>query len=108
MILSKKESMKHILINLISNAIDAMPRGGDLTINCRRHEEVIELSIIDTGIGIPPDILSSVFNPFFTTKLSENGTGLGLYIVYEQVQRLGGYITVNSFVDKGTTFIIKF
>lgn len=108
MILSKKESMKHILINLISNAIDAMPRGGELTINCRRHEEVIELSIIDTGIGIPPDILSSVFNPFFTTKLSENGTGLGLYIVYEQVQRLGGYITVNSFVDKGTTFIIKF
>ena len=98
------ESLNHILINLISNAIDAMQTGGVLTIRCCKSEKKIYFFISDTGVGIKKEDLDNIFHPFFTTKAPGKGTGLGLYIAYNEVQRFGGEIRVTSQVNKGSTF----
>ena len=102
-----EESIKYILINLISNAIDAMPDGGVLTISCEKAQETLNISCADTGIGINKKDLENIFNPFFTTKPPGKGTGLGLYVVYNEVQKLAGNIRVTSQEGEGTTFYIK-
>ncbi len=99
-----QESLKHILINLISNAIDAMQQGGILKIQCDKEEDKIHFFIIDTGVGIKKEDLDNIFHPFFTTKAPGKGTGLGLYIAYNEVEKFGGEIKVVSEVNKGTTF----
>lgn len=101
-----QESIKHIFINLISNAIDAMPDGGVLTIRCEKKQDMLVLSCSDTGIGIDEKDLDNIFNPFFTTKPLGQGTGLGLYIVYNEVQKFAGDIKVSSKTGKGTDFYI--
>lgn len=106
-IVTTKESLKHILMNLIINAIDAMEQGGKLSIVCHQAENYLSIQVEDTGIGIPEEIIDSIFNPFFTTKPPNQGTGLGLYITYNEVQKLGGRITVNSTLNLGTIFEIK-
>lgn len=98
------ESLKHILINLISNAIDAMPDGGALTIKCSKLDEKLVYEISDTGDGIKEQDLNNIFHPFFTTKSPGKGTGLGLYIVYNEVEKCGGEIKVTSKYEKGSTF----
>lgn len=103
---TSEEALKHILINLISNSIDAMPMGGKLEIEGFIKEGKLYLIINDTGIGIAEKDLSSIYNPFFTTKLPNKGTGLGLYIVYNEIQKLGGSISVKSQLNKGTNFKI--
>lgn len=103
---TSEEALKHILINLISNSIDAMPMGGKLKIEGFIKEGKLYLIINDTGIGIAEKDLPSIYNPFFTTKLPNKGTGLGLYIVYNEIQKLGGSISVKSQLDKGTNFKI--
>ncbi|SFI26310.1 amino acid-binding domain sensor histidine kinase [Tindallia magadiensis] len=102
-----QEAMKHILINLISNAIDAMPEGGRLTIGCEKQQDRLLLSCSDTGIGIEAENQEKIFNPFFTTKAMGKGTGLGLYIVYNEVKKLAGKIQVESIPGEGTTFRIS-
>lgn len=101
---TNQESLKHILINLISNAIDAMPDGGMLQITCRLKNNMLTVTCSDTGTGIKDEHLEQIFHPFFTTKGPGKGTGLGLYITYNEVQKLGGDIRVTSKAGKGTTF----
>lgn len=101
------ESLKHIFINLISNAVDAMKNGGQIYIQAIIEGSMIALNVSDTGHGIERDDLARIFNPFYTTKEPGVGTGLGLYIVYNEVEKLGGSIDVISEPGKGTSFMIK-
>lgn len=100
------ESFEMIMFNLIINAVDAMKNGGELIIDCTETEETITVRVSDTGTGIPEEIHANIFNPFFTTKENRNGGGLGLYIVYNEISKLNGKITVESEVGTGTTFTI--
>lgn len=98
------ESFDMIFINLISNAIDAMDQKGRLTIRIYRTESEFYVEVSDTGSGIEKDILGDIFNPFFTTKATTKGNGLGLYIVYNEVKKMNGVIEVTSEPGEGTTF----
>lgn len=104
MVAMQVESFDMIFINLVSNAIDAMGPAGKLTISVEREEREFTLEVTDTGTGIDEDILNDIFNPFFTTKGNAKGTGLGLYIVYNEVQKMNGEIEVRSSEGAGTTF----
>ncbi len=96
--------LQHAIVNLIKNAFDAMPRGGTLTITTRASEEHVDVDIEDTGSGIPEDIRSRIFEPFFSTKPIHQGSGLGLIISKEVVERSGGTVEFTSRVGVGTTF----
>lgn len=100
------ESLDMIMINLIINAVDAMENGGEIIIDCSKEEESVKITVSDTGYGIPEEIRANIFNPFFTTKENRNGGGLGLYIVYNEISKLNGKITVESEIGSGTTFTI--
>lgn len=102
------ESMKHIFINLIANSIDAIKSDGEIDIHCVPEKNQLRIEFVDTGCGVPEELLNQLFNPFFTTKAPGQGTGLGLYIVYTEVEKLGGHIQVNSKIDKGTMFVLTF
>src|SRR5574341_867102 len=97
--------MKQVFINIIYNALQAMPRGGNLRVRLTaddRRETMVEIE--DTGVGIPPQNLEKIFEPFFSTKEDGDGTGLGLSISYRIVQNHGGRIVVESTVGRGTLF----
>ena len=111
--------IEQVLINLAVNARDAMPRGGRLSIGTRlvhRHAahlagqpdvapgDFVEISVTDTGCGMPREVLQHLFEPFFTTKAEGKGTGLGLATAYGIVKQHGGWIEVNSEPDRGTVF----
>lgn len=102
-----EESLKHILINLIDNSQDAMEHGGYLIIRCYEKDSNIIFIIKDNGCGIEKKNIHNIFNPFFTTKPPGKGTGLGLYITYNEVEKLGGEIKVFSKIDVGTSFHVK-
>jgi signal transduction histidine kinase/CheY-like chemotaxis protein len=110
--------LENALLNLCINARDAMPDGGQLTIETgnaqvtpaqaaatpeARPGEYSALSVIDTGYGMPPDVMARVFEPFFTTKPLGQGTGLGLSMVYGLVRQSGGHVQISSTVGTGTT-----
>ncbi len=95
------------VLNLAINARDAMPDGGTLRIAVERGDGVARVSVADTGCGIPEPLVDKVFNPFFTTKATGKGTGLGLAQVYAVVQQSGGSVALASTVDVGTTFTIE-
>ncbi len=96
--------LRQAFTNIFQNAIDAMPEGGELRIHTKLRDESLELTISDTGHGIPEDIRSKIFLPFFTTK--EKGTGLGLALVQKIIVSHGGTIDVESSMGQGTTFSI--
>jgi len=108
LILCDVGGVQQMMVNLMVNAIEAMERGGKLTIrtDCSSGEEV-RIVVSDTGKGIPESALPHLFEPFFTTKDSERGTGLGLSVVYGVVRAHGGTIDVKSKVDEGTAFTIR-
>ena len=95
-----------VLINLVTNAIQATDAGGRITLALRASVEQVQIAVQDTGCGIPESDLSKIFEPFFTTKGVGQGTGMGLYVSWGIVTKLGGLITVESQVNKGTTFTI--
>ncbi len=94
--------IKQVLVNLIKNAMQAMQRGGRLTLASGATPDAVWLSITDTGGGIPPEQLQRIFQPFYTTK--EKGTGLGLMIVQRIIRDHGGRVEMDSRVHQGTTF----
>ena len=99
--------MKQVFLNLINNAVSAMPRGGTLVVRTRRAAESVEVEFKDSGIGIPPENLGRIFEPFFTTKPEVSGTGLGLSVSLGIVRQHGGTIEVVSEEGKGSTFTVK-
>jgi signal transduction histidine kinase len=99
--------MMQVLLNLVLNAVQAMPESGTLRVAAvREGEQYIRLTVTDTGHGIPPDVLPTIFEPFVTTKARGQGTGLGLTVVLGIVQEHGGSITVESTLGQGTTFTL--
>jgi signal transduction histidine kinase len=100
-----QNAFRRVLINLMQNAIDAMPEGGELKLCGRQDGSWAYLAVQDTGKGIPADHLSKLFVPFHTTKAE--GTGLGLYVVREILAAHGGTITVTSMPDIGTTCLVR-
>jgi signal transduction histidine kinase len=100
------QQLEQVLINLIQNAIQAMPNGGTLRVNLSQTETTVAIAVQDTGTGIAAENLPRVFDPFFTTKPEGEGTGLGLSVSYGIVARHGGRINVESQVGEGTTFTI--
>jgi signal transduction histidine kinase len=100
--------LEQILINLVVNAIAAMPSGGTLVVEVAAAGGHATLSVADTGVGIEPAIVERIFEPYFTTKAPGEGTGLGLATVYGNVRSLDGDITVESTPGRGTTFIATF
>ncbi|MGI6256491.1 MAG: ATP-binding protein [Anaerovoracaceae bacterium] len=103
----KKESFNMIFINLLSNGVDAIKDKGNILVKVSREKEMLCMDITDTGRGISKEVLGDIFNPFFTTKGSTHGNGLGLYIVYNEVEKMNGSIQVESEIGKGTTFHLK-
>jgi len=99
--------LRQAIVNIVLNGFEAMPAGGSLSLRCApsANGRQIELTCEDTGVGIPPDRLAKIFDPFFSTK--EMGTGLGLSVVYGIVERHGGTIDIRSDVGKGTTVVIR-
>jgi len=99
-----EDRLKQIYVNLISNAIQAMPEGGKLIITAATREEFLRISFADTGIGISPEEKERIFDPFHTSRAE--GTGLGLSIVHRIVDAHNGYITAESEPGAGSTFTV--
>lgn len=117
-----QEAMKHILINLFSNAVDALciydsngkyvgnlNESSKITVEVyiNKEEQSLMINFSDNGIGMDKKYSDQIFNPFFTTKGPNKGTGLGLYIVYSEISKLNGKIWLESELDKGTTFFVS-
>ncbi len=100
------DEMSQVVLNLLINAIHAMPDGGTLRIALERVNSHVKMVVADTGHGIAEEDLPKIFDPFFTTKEAGQGTGLGLTVVHNIVQEHGGTIAVESKPGKGTTFTI--
>jgi two-component system NtrC family sensor kinase len=94
------------LMNLITNALDAMPDGGELTISATTHDGVISVDVRDTGVGISPAVVEHMFEPWVTSKPGR-GTGLGLSITRDVVQRAGGTIELTPSTGPGATFRVS-
>ena len=115
-----KGKIEQVLLNLLINAADAMPQGGEITLSTRKihydaipiggvkpgHPDYVLITLTDTGEGMNPEIMKHIFDPFFTTKPPGKGTGLGLTSVYSIIRETGGYIEVESAQGKGTTFYL--
>jgi two-component system, cell cycle sensor histidine kinase and response regulator CckA len=97
--------LREVFVNMIVNAVDAMPRGGKLLITCRRKDERLQLHFSDNGMGMPDDVQQKIFEPFFSTK-GAHGTGLGLSVSYSIIERHSGSISVVSKPGAGTNFTI--
>lgn len=110
-IVADEGQLQQALIALLVNAVEAM-KGlqngeGQLSVRLRGTADEVEIDVADTGVGIPPDVLPQIFEPFFSTKEAENGVGLGLSVVYGIVQRHGGRIEAESQVGQGTVFHVR-
>jgi PAS domain S-box-containing protein len=97
--------LREVFVNLIVNAVDAMPRGGKLVVTCRRKDDRLQLHFADNGMGMPEDVRQKIFEPFFSTK-GAHGTGLGLSVSYSIIERHSGSISVVSEPGSGTNFTI--
>ncbi len=98
--------LQQVILNLISNAIDAIGKDGTVSVKSRADDSVIRVVIADTGPGIPENMQKKIFDPFFTTKSSGKGTGLGLWISYTIIEKLGGSLSLRSQAGKGAEFTI--
>jgi two-component system NtrC family sensor kinase len=103
-VLADHFQMEQLFLNLVLNAIQAMPDGGKVTLRTRMNDGTVTAEVSDTGVGIPEDIRDRIFDPFFSTREFSQGTGLGLAVSYNIVSSHGGTIEFESQVGKGTTF----
>jgi PAS domain S-box-containing protein len=102
----EQNQLKQVFINLLKNAIEAMPKGGNITVEVQvTNDEMVNICIIDEGEGIEEEQIPKVGEPFFSTK--ENGTGLGLMVSYRIIENHGGAMRISSQLNKGTTIEIK-
>ncbi|VXD13627.1 GHKL domain-containing protein [Marinoscillum sp. 108] len=99
--------MSQVLVNLITNAIHALPEGGQVTVSTRQKDNAVILAVKDTGTGMPPSVRKKIFEPFFTTKPVGQGTGLGLSVVQGIIDSHDGSIQVTSTRGKGSKFEIR-
>jgi len=106
-VLADPDHMNQVFLNLILNACQAMPEGGTLSMVLHSTDSTVELTVQDTGCGIPREQLSKIFDPFFSTKAVGEGTGLGLTVVHGILQEHLGTIRVTSVPGQGTTFIVS-
>ncbi|MEJ2724275.1 MAG: ATP-binding protein [Deltaproteobacteria bacterium] len=106
-IASDQAQLQQVFFNLISNAIDAIGKEGAVEVKSARVDSEIHVSVQDNGPGIHRDQQRKVFDPFFTTKASGKGTGLGLWVSYNIIEKMGGTIRLESEVGKGSTFTVK-
>jgi signal transduction histidine kinase/CheY-like chemotaxis protein len=106
-IMGDASKIREALINLVMNAVDAMPAGGTITLSTYTRRNQAVLSVADTGLGMTEEVKQRCMEPFFTTKGS-HGSGMGLSMVYGIMQRLGGTLEVASELGKGTSFILRF
>ncbi len=102
--LGDSHHIEQVIVNLIINALDAMPNGGKLRIVSVFHDSTACFQVKDTGIGISPENINKIFDPFFSTKEPGKGTGLGLAVSYNIIEKHQGHISVESEVDRGTLF----
>ena len=104
-----QRQLEQVFLNIVLNALDAMPGGGTLTISCESNtdEDSILVEFSDTGLGIPEESIQNIFEPFFTTKPDHESDGLGLSISLEIIKRHGGDIHVKSQPGKGSVFTIQ-
>jgi len=98
------DQIKQVLLDLVLNAVQAMPQGGEIVLRASTGQDSIDIEIQDEGIGIEPQNLEKIFDPFFTTRAS--GTGLGLSIVYQIVRQHGGRVEVRRNPVRGMTFAV--
>jgi signal transduction histidine kinase/CheY-like chemotaxis protein len=105
-VMGDESELREVLVNLVFNAVDAMPAGGRLTLSTREAEGAVEICVSDTGTGMTEDVRSRVFDPFFTTK-GKAGMGLGLAVSFGIVRRHEGTIEAESEVGRGSTFRIR-
>jgi CheY-like chemotaxis protein/anti-sigma regulatory factor (Ser/Thr protein kinase) len=101
----QSSALREVLVNLILNAVEAMPAGGEVDVETRKEGPWVTLRIADTGVGMSEEVLAHVFTPFFTTKGAES-TGLGLSSAKDLIVRHRGTISVESRIGRGTTFTI--
>jgi two-component system NtrC family sensor kinase len=105
-LVTDRNQLVQVLVNLVKNAVDAMPTGGTLTVTTRHQDDRVALSVRDTGCGIPAEQFDRIFMPFYTTKDPGRGTGLGLSVSYTIVKTFGGDIRVDSAPGIGSTFTV--
>jgi len=105
MVMGDDSELREVLVNMVFNAIDAMPEGGTLSLTTRTVDESVIIKIVDTGVGMYPEVRSKIFDPFFTTK-GKAGLGLGLAVSFGIIRRHGGNIEVESQYGHGTEFRI--
>jgi signal transduction histidine kinase/ActR/RegA family two-component response regulator len=105
MVMGDDSELREVLVNMVFNAIDAMPEGGTLSLVSRTVGESVIVTVVDTGVGMYPEVRSKIFDPFFTTK-GKAGLGLGLAVSFGIIRRHGGTIEVESHFGKGTEFRI--
>lgn len=98
--------IQQVVLNLLENAIDAVDKDGGITVSTFRRAKEVGFRILDTGPGIPPDVLDKIFDPFFSTKKVGEGTGLGLSISYGIIERLGGRIEAENAPGQGACFTV--
>jgi PAS domain S-box-containing protein len=106
-IMASTNQMRQVMLNILKNAKEAMPKGGTLTVRTSREDNRVLIHIQDTGMGVPEEIRDKIFEAFFTTKQKVKGVGLGLSVCYGIIKDHGGDIKVESEEGKGTTFIIS-
>ena len=106
MVLADADQMSQVMINLVMNAVHAMPDGGTLRVGLASEPQMVRLTVADTGHGIPREMIKKIFDPFFTTKEFGKGTGLGLTVVKGIIEEHQGSIAVDSREGMGTTFTI--
>jgi signal transduction histidine kinase len=108
MVKGNPDELLHVFVNLITNAVQAMDRGGTLRLESAVVDGTTVISVSDTGCGIPAELHGKIFEPFFTTKPPGKGTGLGLYNIKNVIHHMGGTIGVASQLGKGSTFSLTF